>query len=84
MLKKIMLGVILLTLPSCQSGCFSRVGLGSATLELPSDIKTPVSFAKTNNRKYLMYISVDGVLKVKEYSDYGILEAEYVFTGKTF
>lgn len=83
-MSKILMVVILLTLPSCQSGCFSRVGLGTTKLSLPDDIKTPIGFGRTSASKHLMYIDTNGVLKVKEYSDMGVLEAEYEFTGKTF
>ncbi len=76
---KFILTILLLTLTSCQSGYFSRFTGKEVVLPLPTDFQSPVGFAKTKNTKLLMYISTEGELRVKEYSDAGILQANYIF-----
>lgn len=71
-------------LTGCQSGCSSRYTGGTTKLPLPANVETVVGFAKDKNKKLLTYIGADGKLYVKEYSDIGIFEATYEFTGATF
>ena len=75
----ILLVLFCVFLSGCQSGCFSRFGGASAKLPLPNDFAEPIGFARGESTKHLFYKSTDGKLKVREYSDMGILEAEYEF-----
>lgn len=68
----------------CQSGITSRFGGGPIELELPSNCERVVNFSKTKSTKLLSYLDENGVLRVKEYSNMGVLEAEYTFSGATF
>lgn len=76
---KYLLPLLLMFLTGCQSGCVSRVTGGTVTLPLPDDYQSPVGFGRTGDTKHLMYISNKGELRVKEYSDVGIFQANYIF-----
>ena len=83
-MKKIVLfltlGTLLLITNSCQSRVVSRWTGTALQLSLPEDFDRPISFASgRKNEKDLFYWSVDGQMKVKTYSDWGILESEIVF-----
>ena len=65
---------------SCQSRVISRWTGTALKLTLPEDFDRPISFSSgRKNEKDLFYWSVDGQMKVKTYSDWGILESEIVF-----
>ena len=65
---------------SCQSRAISRWTGTALKLTLPEDFDRPISFSSgRKNEKDLFYWSVDGQMKVKTYSDWGILESEIVF-----
>ncbi len=52
-------------------------------LELPDDFEKPISFASgRKGEKDLFYWSIDGQMKVKTYTDWGILESDIVFVNK--
>ena len=76
---KYLLPLLLMFLTGCQSGCVSRFTGEEVTLPLPKDYQSPVGFGRTSDGKHLMYISTKGELRVKEYSDAGILQANYIF-----
>ena len=83
-MKKIVIFLTLVTLllmtNSCQSRVISRWTGTALKLPLPEDFDRPISFASgRKNEKDLFYWSVDGQMKVKTYSDWGILESEIVF-----
>ncbi len=85
MKRYVMLGLLLVFLPGCQSGCFSRVGIGESKLPVPKDCQKVISLGHSGKiGKYLSYLSTDGTVKMKEYSDFGVLEAEYTLDGATF
>ncbi len=52
-------------------------------LQLPNDFDRPISFSSgRKNEKDLFYWSIDGQMKVKTYTDWGLLESEIVFVQK--
>jgi hypothetical protein len=77
-------GIMAMFLTGCQSGCTSRYTGGTTKLPAPTDIHKPIGFGKSKTTKYLSYLNKDGVLMVKEYSDGGVFEATYEFTGAKF
>ena len=70
----------LLLINSCQSRAVSRFTGAALKLELPDDFDKPISFASgRKGEKDLFYWSKDGKMKVKTYTDWGVLESEIVF-----
>jgi hypothetical protein len=52
-------------------------------LELPDDFDKPISFASgRKGEKDLFYWSTKGQMKVKTYTDWGVLESDIVFVNK--
>tara|TARA_B100000700_G_C14542249_1_gene622536 strand:+ start:261 stop:524 length:264 start_codon:yes stop_codon:yes gene_type:complete len=86
MIRKIILLIsILLFFSGCkfQTRALSRITGSALKLELPKDFDKPVSFSSgRKGEKDLFYYTVDGDLKVKTYTDYGILESEIIFVDK--
>ena len=85
-MKKI---IILLIVGAFFSGCkmqtraFSRLTGSALQLKLPQDFSKPISFASgRKGEKDLFYWTVNNEMKVKTYTDYGILESEIVFVNK--
>ena len=71
---------LILTINSCQSRVVSRWTGTALTLPLPDDFDKPISFSSgRKNEKDLFYFSTDGQMKVKTYTDWGLLESEIVF-----
>lgn len=61
----------------------SRLTGNDLSLELPKDFKNAISFASgREGEKDLMYVSTDGSLKVKTYTDWGLMESSIVFVKK--
>ncbi len=74
------LTVLVLTINSCQSRVVSRWTGTALKLSLPDDFEKPISFSSgRKNEKDLFYFSIDGQMKVKTYTDWGLLESEIVF-----
>ena len=74
------LTVLVLTINSCQSRVVSRWTGTALKLSLPDDFEKPISFSSgRKNEKDLFYFSKDGQMKVKTYTDWGLLESEIVF-----
>jgi len=70
-------------LQSCQSRALSRYTGSALELELPDDFDKPISFnSGRKGEKDLFYWSLDGQMRVKTYTDWGLLEAEIVFVKK--
>ena len=70
----------LLLINSCQSRAVSRFTGSALKLELPDDFDKPISFASgRKGEKDLFYWSKNGEMKVKTYTDWGVLESEIVF-----
>ena len=83
-MKKMILFLTLSTLVfminSCQSRVVSRWTGSALKLQLPNDFEKPISFSSgRKDEKDLFYWSVDGQMKVKTYTDWGLLESEIVF-----
>ena len=71
---------LILTINSCQSRVVSRWTGTALKLPLPDDFEKPISFSSgRKNEKDLFYFSTDGQIKVKTYTDWGLLESEIVF-----
>ena len=67
----------------CQSRAISRFTGSALELELPQDFDKPISFASgRKGEKDLFYWSIDGKMKVKTYTDWGLLESHIVFIGE--
>ena len=65
---------------SCQSRVVSRWTGKALQLRLPDDFEKPISFASgRKDEKDLFYWSTDGQIKVKTYTDWGLMESEIVF-----
>ena len=74
------LTALVLTINSCQSRAVSRWTGAALKLQLPDDFEKPISFSSgRKNEKDLFYFSTDGQMKVKTYTDWGLLESEIVF-----
>ena len=74
---------LILIINSCQSRVVSRWTKTALKLPLPDDFEKPISFSSgRKNEKDLFYFSTDGHMKVKTYTDWGLLESEIVFVKK--
>ena len=77
--------IILLFCFGCkfQTRAISRITGSALELELPDDFDKPISFASgRKSEKDLFYYSTNGELKVKTYTNYGILESEIIFVNQ--
>ena len=86
-MRKIFLGcmILLMFLVGCkmQTRAISRIMGSALQLELPSDFEKPISFASgRKGEKDLFYWTKDGNMKVKTYTDFGVLESEIIFISK--
>ena len=74
------LTALVLTINSCLSRVVSRWTKTALKLPLPNDFEKPISFSSgRKNEKDLFYFSTDGQMKVKTYTDWGLLESEILF-----
>ena len=77
---KIVIISTFLFLISCQSRTVSRITGSALKLTLPSDFDKPISFSSgRKGEKDLFYWNIDGQMKVKTYTDWGLLESEIIF-----
>ena len=77
--------LIILLLNGCkmQTRAISRITGSALQLELPSDFDKPISFASgRKGEKDLFYWTKNGQMKVKTYTDWGLLESHIVFVNK--
>ena len=86
-MKKIIYFAILIIMvfifSTCQSRAVSRWTGAALKLPLPDDFDRPISFASgRKNEKDLFYWTKDGQMKVKTYTDWGLLESEIIFMQK--
>ncbi len=71
---------LIITINSCQSRVVSRWTGRALNLKLPKDFDKPISFSSgRKDEKDLFYWSNDGQMKVKTYTDWGLMESEIVF-----
>ena len=86
MKKNMFLGIFILValiFLSCQSRTVSRLTGSALELKVPEDFDRPISFSSgRKNEKDLFYWSKDGNMRVKTYTDWGIMESEIVFINK--
>ncbi|MBC8198076.1 MAG: hypothetical protein H8E60_09345 [Candidatus Marinimicrobia bacterium] len=85
MKKLIILSIICIAFTGCklQTRAFSRLTGSALQLQLPTDFAKPISFASgRKGEKDLFYWTTNNEMKVKTYTDYGILESEIVFVNK--
>jgi len=83
-MKKMILFLTLITfllmINSCQSRVVSRWTNSALKLQLPDDFDKPISFSSGRKKeKDLFYWTTDGQMKVKTYTDWGLLESVIVF-----
>ena len=72
--------LIMFMINSCQSRVVSRLTGNALKLNLPEDFDRPISFSSgRKGEKDLFYWSMDGQMKVKTYTDWGLMESEIVF-----
>ena len=85
-MKKSILSLLVLSFLlsyGCQSRAISRFTGAALQLELPDDFDKPISFASgRKGEKDLFYWSRGGQMKVKTYTDWGLLESHIVFVNK--
>ena len=68
---------------SCQSRVVSRWTGSALKLQLPDDFDKPISFASGRmDEKDLFYWTTDGQMKVKTYTNWGLMESEIVFVNE--
>ena len=61
----------------------SRLTGSALRLELPEDFDRPISFSSgRKGEKDLFYYATTGELRVKTYTNFGVLESEIVFVDK--
>ncbi len=76
----IMFFLLTIFLVGCQSRAVSRITGSALELSLPNDFDRPISFSSgRKGEKDLFYWSKDGQMRVKTYTDWGLLESEIVF-----
>ncbi len=85
-MKRIIILISFTLLPiffSCQSRAISRITGSDLELKLPDDFDRPISFASgRKGEKDLFYWSKTGQMKVKTYTDWGLMESDIVFKTK--
>ena len=75
--------MIILIFSGCQSRAISRWTGTALQLELPTDFDRPISFSSgRKSEKDFFYWTTNGQMKVKTYTDWGLLESEIVFVQK--
>ena len=71
---------IIILFSSCQSRAISRWTGAALSLQLPDDFDRPISFSSgRKGEKDFFYWNVNGQMKVKTYTDWGVLESEIIF-----
>ena len=72
--------IMVLVFSGCQSRAISRLTGVALQLPLPEDFDRPISFASgRKGEKDFFYWTIDGQMKIKTYTDWGMLESEIVF-----
>ena len=75
--------IMIMIFSSCQSRAISRWTGTALQLQLPEDFDRPISFASgRKGEKDFFYWTNDGQMKIKTYTDWGVLESEIVFVNK--
>ena len=72
--------IVVMIFSACQSRAISRLTGTALQLQLPEDFDRPISFASgRKGEKDFFYWTTNGQMKVKTYTDWGMLESEIVF-----
>ena len=72
--------IIVMIFSACQSRAISRFTGAALQLPLPEDFDKPISFASgRKGEKDFFYWTTNGQMKVKTYTDWGVLESEIIF-----
>ena len=72
--------IIVMVFSACQSRAVSRLTGSALQLQLPEDFDRPISFASgRKGEKDFFYWTISGQMKVKTYTDWGMLESEIIF-----
>ena len=72
--------ILLMVMSACQSRAISRFTGTALQLSLPEDFDKPISFSSgRKGEKDFFYWTTNGQMKVKTYTDWGVLESEIVF-----
>ena len=75
--------IIIMVFSACQSRAISRWTGTALELQIPEDFDRPISFASgRKGEKDFFYWTTNGLMKVKTYTDWGMLESEIVFIQK--
>ena len=75
--------IIVMVFSACQSRAVSRLTGSALQLQLPEDFDRPISFASgRKGEKDFFYWTTSGQMKVKTYTDWGVLESEIVFVQR--
>ena len=75
--------IMIMIFSACQSRAISRLTGTALQLQLPEDFDRPISFASgRKGEKDFFYWTTNGQMKVKTYTDWGMLESEIVFIQK--
>ena len=79
----IFLFLTFMLISGCQSRAISRFTGSALELNLPDDFDKPISFASgRKGEKDLFYWSKYGEMKVKTYTDWGLLESHIIFVNE--
>ena len=71
--------IIVFLINGCQSRTVSRLTGKALKLKAPDDFYKPISFSTgRKGEKDLFYWTIDSVMKVKTYTDWGLLESEII------
>ena len=74
------LSALVFVINSCQSRVVSRWTGAALKLQLPDDFDKPISFSSgRKDEKDLFYFSMGGQMKVKTYTNWGLMESEIIF-----
>ena len=72
--------IIVMIFSACQSRAISRLTGTALQLQLPEDFDRPISFASgRKGEKDFFYWTTEGQMKIKTYTDWGVLESEIIF-----
>ena len=72
--------IIIMVISACQSRAISRWTGTALELQIPEDFDRPISFASgRKGEKDFFYWTTNGQMKVKTYTDWGVLESEIIF-----
>ena len=86
-MKKVIFSITLLFMvmvfSACQSRAISRLTGAALQLQIPEDFDRPISFSSgRKGEKDFFYWTTNGQMKVKTYTDWGVLESEIVFVQR--